>query len=809
MCLFYNCQLQDWTAWNVVAGSGACPNEERFRNFKSTRLYKGAHSNCVGIGPSGCPARRRGERKKPVSCPALLTPAHGTLFGSGCDGTSSSCGSTCSVSCSADYPLQGSGYVVCQADGRWSGTLGQCIDSIKPTITCPTIAATPNRPNENYALVNLPDANANDNSGHVSVTINQKSPLKVTVGTPITVTYTATDAAGNARQCSVNVEAKDTEAPKLTFCPSDKIITTDTIPHTVIWQVPTATDNVDNAAALQIVGSHQNGQKFSAGTHDIQFKVYDRSSNEVKCEFKIQISKMSCPLYEAPKHGALTCNIKNMDVEEVFVCSTSCKPNYWFLQGDGIPKMYDFYICGKDGGWKGQNKFDMTNPGALFVPIAKGSSPWADCSEGKPPSQVDKPFKVVGGSCSAADIAKLKADLVAALMSDPVILNLYCIVNGQHCTIKNMKVSCSSVKKRSTGATSNQIHVSFEFIVEDKAPSGDQTTEMSKMTRIASSLGVLGREVKRVAAAKLKTSAANVLLEEKAAKLSCEEGKTLTVVNGTGSTSERTKCVKCPAGTRYDKDSRACKVCSIGTYQELDGQSDCKKCQNGFSTHGYKASNYTACKEICKPGTYSRDGLATCLACPKGTYQPLANSTQCMPCPSGKGTKKEGTALQTDCATQAVQVKIKSEGCRDPSIAAGTCGTTTIEVNGVDHSKRRRGYNLVVLNEHTGAVEASQFFDTHGDSSAQRRMKSFVDGLANGKVVLIGTQDEATAKASRSYAYSALVSLGATYAKCQTRYRGAFAMLGYKGASKPSWIKLLAPLPGQGPAVIESRIPLT
>ena len=80
-------------------------------------------------------------------------------------------------------------------------------------------------------------------------------------------------------------------------------------------------------------------------------------------------------------------------------------------------------------------------------------------------------------------------------MSDPVILNLYCIQNGQHCTIKNMKVSCSSVKKRSTGATSNQIHVSFEFNVEDKTPSGDQMTEMSKMTRIASSLGALGREV--------------------------------------------------------------------------------------------------------------------------------------------------------------------------------------------------------------------------------------------------------------------------------------------------------------------------
>ena len=90
---------------------------------------------------------------------------------------------------------------------------------------------------------------------------------------------------------------------------------------------------------------------------------------------------MSCPIYDAPKHGASSCNIKTMDVEEVFVCSTACKPNYWFLQGDGIPKLYDFYICGKDGGWKGQNQFDYANPGAdMFVSIAKGSSPWPDCS---------------------------------------------------------------------------------------------------------------------------------------------------------------------------------------------------------------------------------------------------------------------------------------------------------------------------------------------------------------------------------------------------------------------------------------------
>ena len=64
--------------------------------------------------------------------------------------------------------------------------------------------------------------------------------------------------------------------------------------------------------------------------------------------------------------------------------------------------------------------------------------------------------------------------------------------------------------------------------------------------------------------------------------------------------------------------------------------------------------------EICPPGTYSNDGLATCLACPKGTYQPLANSTRCVSCPSGKGTAKEGSVVQSDCVTRKCDSTIVS-----------------------------------------------------------------------------------------------------------------------------------------------------
>ena len=81
-------------------------------------------------------------------------------------------------------------------------------DSIRPIITCPVISPSPNQPNEDYAMVDLPDATATDNSGFVSIALSHKSPLKVMIGTPAIVTYTASDEAGNKRQCSVHVQAK-------------------------------------------------------------------------------------------------------------------------------------------------------------------------------------------------------------------------------------------------------------------------------------------------------------------------------------------------------------------------------------------------------------------------------------------------------------------------------------------------------------------------------------------------------------------------------------------------------------------------
>eukprot|EP00794_Sanderia_malayensis_P007556 gene7556-8393_t len=801
--------IEDWTVWTLASTTttGSCPTEERFRHWTTTVAYKGAHANCIGIGPQSCPTSNREERKKDVKCSKLTAPANGALIGSACNGVNSACNEICQVDCRTGYPLQGNRYAVCGPNGQWNRPLGTCQDSIAPTITCPTLAPVANEPNENYAMIELPDAVADDQSGKKpTVTISHTSPLKVTVGIVTKVTYTATDDAGNQKSCDARFEAEDTEAPKVIKCPKDIVIATESSPHTVIWEEPTFMDNVDDTNSLTVKPSHPNGNKFSKGTTNVVYTVHDSAFNEVKCEFKIQISELKCKLYEAPKHGAYSCNINKNGIEELFVCSIACKSNYWFLQDTSIPTLYDFYVCGDDGGWKGQNQIGVGVP-TFFENIPKGKTPWPDCSEGNPPAEASKPFTVIGGSCTAQDVATLKVNFITALMTDPIIQSIYCSTNNQNCVIKNVRVHCSSVKrKRNTGSgSSNSLHISFEFYVQDKAPSSNQRSEMTKMTRIINSMSGLGKEIKRVASAQLRTSTVNIVLQEKSAELACVPGSEFTIVNGTGSTTDRSKCVKCPAGTSYNAGTKKCQVCQAGTYQEQDGQMSCKQCPQGFSTHGYGSNNHTSCKKICPPGTYSETGLETCLACPKGLYQPGRNSTSCVSCPTGKGTSKIGSASAKDCKNKALHVKIQSEGCDDPRRTQG-CGYTTIKVDGVDRSLHRRGYNFVILDAKTGAFQTAVSFDTH-TRHGPSQMYNYVQNLPdNSKIVLIGIQDEA----SRYMSYLVQASLLKLHGTppFQTQYRAAFAMIGYKGNTKPAWVKQKLTNRYRGPAMIDSTVAL-
>lgn len=105
--------------------------------------------------------------------------------------------------------------------------------------------------------------------------------------------------------------------------------------------------------------------------------------------------------------------------------------------------------------------------------------------------------------------------------------------------------------------------------------------------------------------------------------------------------------VSCPTGSYqiFDKEKLVyddgyvvkyifpkCKLCPTGQYQDLQGQTLCKKCQIGYSTLTTGARFKGSCLEQCSPGSFSQTGVVPCTACPNGTYSFTDGSTSCYDC---------------------------------------------------------------------------------------------------------------------------------------------------------------------------------
>jgi len=153
-----------------------------------------------------------------------------------------------------------------------------------------------------------------------------------------------------------------------------------------------------------------------------------------------------------------------------------------------------------------------------------------------------------------------------------------------------------------------------------------------------------------------------------------------------------------------------------------------------------------------------------------------------------------------------VSIHIKSEGCEDPGIKEGTCGIAYIYVNGEDKSPHSRGHNVVVVDAVTGKVLKAAGFDTYGDKDAGAKLKYFLNNIkGEDQIVLVAIQDEGSRYVNA--AIDALKRVGATD-PILTDFRGSFALIGYSGAVKPSWVELGQANRKEGPTELSKAIPL-
>jgi predicted outer membrane repeat protein len=183
-------------------------------------------------------------------------------------------------------------------------------DMQKPNITCPTNQTRSTDLGLCSAVVTYPTPTGTDNCG-----LPNGQPVWISGGTNAsgstatfpkgitTVTWRATDGAGNTQTCTFRVTVNDTEAPALT-CPTamNLFTATNTCSAVATYTNPTFTDNCapTTGTATRISGL-VSGSTFPVGNSNVVFQATDASGNTRRCTMVVTVTDNQLPAITCPE----------------------------------------------------------------------------------------------------------------------------------------------------------------------------------------------------------------------------------------------------------------------------------------------------------------------------------------------------------------------------------------------------------------------------------------------------------------------------------------------------------------------------
>ena len=177
-------------------------------------------------------------------------------------------------------------------------------DQTPPTITCPANKTVNTEPGTCAAHVVTGTATATDNCDSTPTITGTRSdgrPLTDTYpGGTTTITWRATDDAGNYSECTQTITVEDHENPVI-VCPAPIVQGNDpgTCSATVNPGQPTATDNCDSS--LTITSTRSDGQAMNApypkGTTTITWRATDDSGNYKECTQTVTVVDNEKPTF--------------------------------------------------------------------------------------------------------------------------------------------------------------------------------------------------------------------------------------------------------------------------------------------------------------------------------------------------------------------------------------------------------------------------------------------------------------------------------------------------------------------------------
>ncbi|XP_030855019.1 uncharacterized protein LOC105438079 [Strongylocentrotus purpuratus] len=233
-----------------------------------------------------------------VTCPTLDTPDFGNSIIS-----RYTPGGEANYTCIPGYQISNDIKFTCQSDGSWSNDVTpDCIDIVKPLITCPGVTSNTTIPGRSVGMVSWMEPIVEENSDNFNVSLLESAsnggefPIGVS-----NITYVVTDAAGLMDSCTFAVNVSDDEDP-IIRCPDPIIVTTlPALNSTVVtWPRLDASDNSGTDLQIMPVGESRNGTNFTIGAVMLSYIVTDSSGNTDECSFWVNVTDTEKPVITCP-----------------------------------------------------------------------------------------------------------------------------------------------------------------------------------------------------------------------------------------------------------------------------------------------------------------------------------------------------------------------------------------------------------------------------------------------------------------------------------------------------------------------------
>ncbi|KAM5298505.1 sushi, von Willebrand factor type A, EGF and pentraxin domain-containing protein 1 [Ctenodactylus gundi] len=638
--------------------------DEGYRLEGSARLTCQGNAQWDGAEPR-CVERHCSTFQKPKG--VIISPPN-------CGRQAAKPGMVCQLSCHQGFVLSGVKEVRCTTSGKWTAKVqtSLCKDVEPPQINCPEDVEAKTQAQQDSANITWQIPTAKDNSGEkVSVHVHPvfTPPYLFPIG-DVAITYTATDLSGNQASCTFHIRVIDVEPPVIDRCRSPPPIQVSEKEHAASWDEPQFSDN--SGAALVITRSHAQGDLFPHGKTIVRYIATDPSGNNRTCDIHVVIKGSPCEVPFTPINGDFICAQDSTGVN----CTLSCLEGYDFTEGS----TEKYYCAFEDGIWK-----------------PPYSTEWPDCAVKRFANHGFKSFDMhyKATRCDDTDLLKKFSEafettlgkMVPSFCSDADDIDCrledltkkYCLeynydyengfaigpggwgaanrldysyddfLDSVQETPTGVGKAKSSRIKRSIPLSDHKIRLIFNITASVPLPDErNDTLELENQQRLIKTLETITNRLKRVLnkepmysfqlASEMLVADTNSLETEKAF-LFCRPG---SVLRG------RT-CVNCPLGTHYSLEHSVCASCPLGSYQDEEGQLECKRCPTGTYTKYLHSRSSSECKAQCKQGTYSSNGLETCESCPLGTYQPEFGSRSCLLCPDPTTTVKRGAVNISAC----------------------------------------------------------------------------------------------------------------------------------------------------------------